>query len=131
MEPPQATSARYSFSIKFFNEKDVDTGLRDLAVEFRWKDRRKTTDRPWDSSATRVRGGITTSERVEVLNLPSRKWLSLSLHGIIGEEDARNMQNCKRVMLVGYFPTGRAFEKQILTPETEAQSWVRRLFGER
>jgi hypothetical protein len=125
-----STSARYSFGVKFFNEKDVDTGLRDLHVEFRWKDGRTTTVRPWNSAATRVQGGITTSERVEVLNLPSREWHSMSLHGTIDGEEARNIPECRRVMLVGHFPTGRTFEKQIPTPETGAQSWFRRIFGQ-
>lgn len=124
-----ATSARYSLGVRFFNEKDVDTGLRDLCVEFRWKDGRKTADRPWDSSKTRVQGGITNSERVEVLNLPSRAWLSLNLRGSLGGDDARSIRECRRVMLVGRFPTGRIFEEQIPIPETETQSWVRRMFG--
>lgn len=130
VERSASTSARYSFAVTFFNEKDVDTGLRDICVEFRWKDGRKTTDRPWDSSKARVQSGITTSERVEVLNLPSREWLSLSLHGNIDGEDAREIPQCRRVMLVGHYPTGRTFEQKIPTPETEAQSWVRRVFGQ-
>ncbi len=130
VEPSEVTTARYSFGVKFFNEKDVDTGLRDLCVEFRWKNGRKTTDQPWDSSKAGVRGSASASERVEVLNLPSREWLSLNLHGSIASEDARDIAECRRVMLVGRFPTGRTFEKEIPVPEIEAQSWVRRVFGQ-
>jgi hypothetical protein len=99
---------------KLFNEKEVKTGIRDVVLGF--EGRSSTVElQMLDRSTWRpptIRSSQ-TMDQLEVVNLPSREWVPLSLLGEIGLEDARKLTSCDRAWLRGYFPDGRRFSERI------------------
>lgn len=108
-------SVRYSFEAKLFNEKEVDTGISDVRVAFWWDDGGQSEDRPYDTASGRVVAGQMTADHADVLDLPSRRYVQLRLHGYLGDEPARKLPGCKKVVFRARFPSGRKFERPINT----------------
>src|SRR5829696_2061291 len=79
---------------KLFNEKDVKIGIRDVVLVFEGRDtvEMKMRDRStWRSSPTT---GQRRMDYLEVVNLPSREWVPLSLLREIELEEARKLTRC-------------------------------------
>ena len=102
----------YSFNVKLFNEKDVSTGLRDIAVVFHLRDGRRMVREPHDQSTQCDVGGQIAMDPLEVVNLPSHEWVSLELFGTISA-DMELLVEAHRVEFRGYLPTGRVFKREI------------------
>jgi hypothetical protein len=96
---------------KLFNEKEVRTGLRDVVIAFGGGSsfERKMLDRStWSPSKYRP-----TMETLEVVNLPSREWVTLSPMGELPPKDADKLKECNRARLRGSFPDGRRFNERV------------------
>lgn len=108
-------AARCFVEAKLFNEKEVKTGIRDLTVTFGKVERiyQKMLDRSTWQPAT---AGSRQMDYLEVVNLPSREWVSLSLMGNIEFCDAKKLECCDSAWLCGYFPDGAFFSAQIPFP---------------
>jgi hypothetical protein len=106
------SAIRCFIEAKLFNEKEVKTGIRDVLVVF--EGRSTVEQKMLDRSTWRL---PTTGQRqmdyLEMVNLPSREWVSLSLLGDIGLEDARKLTRCDSAWLRGYFPDGRRFNERV------------------
>lgn len=110
----------YSFTVKLFNEKDVNSGLRDVAIVFHLSDGRRMVRTSPDLSTRRQVEEGTVTEPLEVINLPSRQWVSLDLFGTISA-DMEFLAQAERAEFRGYFPTGRVFRREI---DKFAYSWL-------
>jgi len=89
---------------KLFHNKEIKTGIRDVVVVFEGRStvKLKMLDRStWRPSPAT---GQRHMDYLEVVNLPSREWVPLSLVGEIGLEDARKLTSCDKAWLRGYLP---------------------------
>jgi hypothetical protein len=107
-------SVRCSVSAKLFNEKEVRIGLRDVVVAFEGKSpfERKMLDMStWQpSQPSQYHLSVDT---LEVVNLPSREWVTLSLRCSLPPAEAVKLASCDRAWLRGYFPDGSRFNQRI------------------
>lgn len=94
-----------SFEVNLFNERTLPSGLRGVSVAF--------VQNGEEEVVGRLRSSI-SDEEVEVLNLPSRRWVCVSLYGYFEVEEARKLSNFERADLVGYFPDDRKFRQRIV-----------------
>lgn len=85
--------ANYSFGVDLFNDKDVDTGLRDVAVVFLQGGNPQVTHRPYQLQT-----------QVETIDLPSRKLVSLKLQGGYGKRIERGCWTATVLASEGTFP---------------------------
>jgi hypothetical protein len=108
----EAQWVSYKFNIKFFNEKDARTGLRDVRVVFYGNGGRHIRAPAFDAATFQVHRAA-PYDRIEVIPLPSREWVSLDVRGSLLEQDKDALPECHRAEFVGYFPTGREFRKEI------------------
>ena len=108
----QVRSFDYSFNAKLFNDKDVGTGLRDLALVFHLRDGRRMVRELYDLSNQRKVDGQTVTDPLEVVNLPSREWVSLELFGTISA-DMELLADAEKAEFRGYLPTGLVFRHEI------------------
>jgi len=92
---------RCLLKVKLFNEKEVRTGLRDVVVAFEGRSPMAKT------MSDRSMGTL------EVVNLPSREWVTFLLVGELELEEARNLTECDRAWLRGYFPDGSRFNERV------------------
>jgi hypothetical protein len=107
-------AGRFFLNAKLFNEKEVRTGVRDVVVAFQGKHTVELTmeDRStWRRSDIQWGGG--QMDNLEVVNLPSREWVTLSLVQDLYLEDARKLTQCDNAWLRGYFPDGTRFNERI------------------
>jgi len=91
---------RYTFSIKVFNEQEVDTGVRDVDVKFCRGGVEVISDRPKDT----VEG-----YHADYLNFPSRQWIVKKLEaGDIRDrpEDIMMAKECEIAQLMVRLPGG-------------------------
>lgn len=102
-------SARYSFEAEMFNETNVDTDLRDARVVFYWREGEQA-----ESPTGSMVGGWLFIDHVEVLDLPSRKWVRFQRHGKVDDEHARKLPLCRKVTFRANFPSGRVFERPVV-----------------
>jgi hypothetical protein len=65
----------------------------------------------WRRSDIQWGGG--QMDNLEVVNLPSREWVTLSLVQDLYLEDARKLTQCDNAWLRGYFPDGTRFNERI------------------
>ncbi len=109
---PTDGGTRYSLNVKLFNEKEVKTGLRDVVIVFDGKHHIERTmlDRTTWRDPTK---NLQTMDQLEVVNLPSREWVTLSLRFTNSMEDARKLAECDKAWFRGYFPDGRRFNERI------------------
>jgi hypothetical protein len=96
-----------SAQIHFFNEKEVDTGLSQLAVVFVYEDAEVVLGpkaRNYETSTT-PRGAI---------NLPSRTWVSVDIRGSFYGPEARLLEEGTRkaIEIDGKFPGGTPYHKR-------------------
>jgi hypothetical protein len=118
----QSHPPSFSFIAKFFNEKDLDIGLRDLRVVFyRGKAEMVSAELYFgfeaglypDGQPGDARHREYTGLRAEAINLPSGQWLSRPLIGRVSKkEDQDKLQPCDRVVFRGYLPKGNLFETE-------------------
>jgi hypothetical protein len=125
-----------SFEVDLFNERHSPTGLRDIYVTFLRDDEQRPIVRLKDS---------VSHENLEVMNLPSRRWVHANLYAFFKGEELQTLSDFRRVELVGYFPDGREFKQTIVERKdfivsrkragaswkSYAQPWWRSMFGHR
>jgi hypothetical protein len=97
--------AACSFEIEMFNEKLAPTGLRGVRVEFLRNGEPPAVGRLRESASTEVLG---------VLNLPSQRWVRVTLHAFFEGQEARDLEGFERADFVGYFPNGKEFRRKII-----------------
>jgi hypothetical protein len=102
--PPEYSeeSGRCLLNVKLFNEKEVRTGLRDVVLAF---DGTLPMEKTMLDQSTRV--------ALEVVDLPSREWVSLSLVVELALNEVRYLTECDKAWLRGYFPDGRRFNERV------------------
>jgi hypothetical protein len=118
--------ANYEVNAKLFNEKDARTGLRDVTVQFLSAEGSVILEDAPDISEDPSKGvpmsvpktdirikDPAKPEATEVINLPSREWVNLTISGGATGQDAQKLPDCRRARLRGYYPSGRAFEQDI------------------
>jgi hypothetical protein len=106
----------FRVEVQFFNEKEVRTGLRDVAVNFSGPGGIRI-----ESNLSRVtRSGSPdrlSRDRIDHINLPSREWVSLELEGSFHDstqgEQILAFAQCNSAYLRGYFPDGREFRRRL------------------
>jgi hypothetical protein len=107
----------FTVSIQFFNEKEVKTGLRDVAIIFKSRKKSQMEILAPVSAITRVTGASPERHRLDVLNLPSREWLSLeiggSFHDSVSQEQILAFSEIDGAEFRGYFPDGREFRRKL------------------
>lgn len=123
-EPAAAGTGFYSadsgvrcfLSVKLFNEKEVKTGLRDVVLAFDASPPLEKVMKDRSTWRTETISGVNLGSRVdelEVVNLPSREWVTLSLMVRILPNEARMLTTCERAWLRGYFPDGSRFSARV------------------
>jgi hypothetical protein len=104
-------AVRYFVNAKFFNEKETKTGLRDVVIAF---DVKPPFERMMEYRGVRRRSDIEASvDWPDVVDLPSREWVTLSLIDQLSLEDARKLTECDRAWLRGNFPDGGRFRQRV------------------
>jgi hypothetical protein len=104
-----------------FNEKEARTGLRDVVLAF---DGDPPLEQPLKDRRTRREEFHTIrTDELEVVNLPSREWITLDLQATIDTEDAQSLATSKQAWLRGYYPDGRLFSERVPTQGDEAPDW--------
>jgi hypothetical protein len=106
--PDRPGYAQCRFRVSFYNEKDVDTGLRDVYVLFSWPGG-VTEEIPPVSLANQL-----SVEEIPVLNLPPRRWVWWDMQANISNEEGKRVSELERVVLRGYFPGGKLFEQVVV-----------------
>lgn len=102
---------RCNINVRLFNEKEVKTGLRDVVLAF---DGSPPLEKIlWDKTTWRPPPQLKQMDQLEVVNLPSREWVALSLTASIPPEEAGVLAKCDRAWLRGYFPDGRKFDARV------------------
>lgn len=105
-------AGRCLLKVKLFKEKEVRTDLRDVVVAFEGRHPMEKT--MLDPSAVRnTTQPMPMMDTLEVVNLPSREWVTFSLMTNLEVEEVRNLTECDRVWLRGYFPDGRRFNERV------------------
>ncbi len=66
-----------------------------------------------DRSTWRATQHSQQMDTLEVVNLPSREWVALSLMDTLSLEDTHKLTECDRVWLRGYFPDGTRFNERV------------------
>jgi hypothetical protein len=82
-----ARYAQFMFSLAAFNGKEEPTGFRDFAVVFEQAGAVIATVTPADASTGRVVASQRRFDDVEILNLPSKEWVTLTLRGTVTVTD--------------------------------------------
>ncbi len=106
LERGEDGEATYVFSIKVFNEMDLNTGARDVHVVFFCGDGSEIASIPED----KVDG-----HRTDALNFQSRTWLTKDLRGEIDGENAQKLGDEYKVELRGALHTGAKISQEIST----------------
>jgi hypothetical protein len=112
-----ANTAHYAFTVRFFNRKRVDTGIRDVAVEFLKGTEVNLIHIPYDPDKPVYAEGDRSDpqtpplgyEEADLINLPSRAYVQQKCRGKLGPEDTAKVADCDRVRFVGYFASDRTF----------------------
>jgi hypothetical protein len=104
-------AARYFLNVKFFNEKETTTGLRDVVIVF---DGDPPLEKMMQDRSTWQAGpNARPMAGLEFVNLPSKEWVALSLIGDLSHEEVRKLTGCDRAWLRGHFPDGRRFSQRV------------------
>ena len=89
---------RCFINAKLFNEKEVKTGLRDVVLAL---DGSPPLEKPMlDRSTWRHTAKHENMDELEIVNLPSREWITLSLITSIDPQEAQMLAKCDRAWLV-------------------------------
>jgi len=104
----RADHATYDCDIKMFNEKEIDTGLRDVAVVF------------VDNSGTELIRSVpqTVDSRnfvvdPDVINLPARQWVYGQYHDVIQPDEFEALARSTKVELRAFLPGDKPFVREI------------------
>jgi len=109
----------YEVSIDLFNEKELQTGLRNIAIVFQGQDGTRVESIPHDQKTRRRESPhsgsdpVEVTDAVEVINLPSRQWVHYELCDTLDYKDARKLDKCETIEFRGYFPDRRPFVKPL------------------
>lgn len=95
--------ATYSFTLDFFNGKELPVGLRKIKLYFKCKGGTLETV-PEAPETGRTAAAITRYDTVNVLNLPPRQLVSQGFQGGFRGEDVKVLDGWKEVKLVAEFP---------------------------
>lgn len=118
--------AGYEFNAKLFNEKDARTGLRDVTVQFVSAEGSVILENAPEISEAPSKGvpmvvpqteirfnDLAKPGATEIINLPSREWVNLTISGRVTGEEAQTLSDCRQARLRGYYPSGRAFVEDV------------------
>jgi hypothetical protein len=100
----------FRLTVKLFNEKEVKTGLRDVCVVFEGEE---TVECIMKDRATWRSHSASTMDELEVVNLPSREWVTYNLTSNMGLENAAKLTRATQGHFQGYFPDGRLYRKRV------------------
>jgi hypothetical protein len=106
----EAESGHYTIELDFFNEKEVQTGLKNICVIFERSNKIKTKITPASDS-------FGDESRIGIIKLPSRELIRYGWFGIVGSSiynDLENVMCSKKAYLIGYLPNGKKFKKKII-----------------
>jgi hypothetical protein len=96
-----------SVQVHFFNEKEVDTGLAELAVVFVYESGEEIVLGP------ETRGYETSTSPRGVINLPSKTWVTVHISGeFYGPQAERVLVNPKAIEIKGMFPRGTLYHER-------------------
>jgi hypothetical protein len=124
-----------SFEVYLFNERLLATGLRDVSV---------VLYRDGEERLVCLLKERATSEKLEVLDLPPRRWVHTRPYAMFEGAEAQRLTGLRRVELVGRFPDGREFKQKVVgrqdfiatrsgpvgpRKDYSARPWWRRIFG--
>ena len=125
----------YKVSIELFNEKELPTGLRDIAIVFRGRGEARVETMPCYQGTWQIQGGPAIgygmpedADPVDIINLPSREWVRFDLagafngHFFIDEREPRKLKDCDTVEFLGCLPNRRKFVRTIPI-NAEWQPW--------
>jgi hypothetical protein len=114
----QAAALGCRFDVQLYNDRDIRTGLRDLAVLFCDAEGNVLIEVDelynWFS-----KDGAPGRDALVVINLPSRELVSLELEVSIKGEHKHRFFECSRVKFRGYFPDGEEYIKPLHPPPEE------------
>jgi len=105
---------RYFMNVKFFNEMETKTSLWNVVISFEAKAPFKR--------AMKLRG---TPDMLEVVDLPSKESVTLSLIDALSLEDARKLTRCNRARLRGTFPDGGKFSERVPFTDDPPEHYAR------
>jgi hypothetical protein len=115
--------------VHFFNDKEVDTGLSEIAVVFVYEGGEKIVLGP------ETRGYETSTSPRGVINLPSKTWVSVKVEGqIYGDAVERALSDPTAMEVKGKFPRGAPYHERCsgypkTPPPAEMPSFWRVLLG--
>lgn len=102
----EAAMAEYSLQLQFFNEKELQTGLRNISLVFQKKRNKLLEIHPKQLSGSEY-------QIVDVINLPSREFISVKLRGTIQKPSLSELIKSDIVYFVGYLPNGKALKSYV------------------
>jgi hypothetical protein len=106
LEPPPL-DVDMSVQVYFFNDKEVDTGLSELAVVFVYEGGEEIVLGP------ETRGYETSTTPRGVINLPSKTWEPVQVKGVIfGPQAKRILSDPKAIEVKGKFPGGKLYHER-------------------
>ena len=108
----------YSFDLRFFNEKEVQIGLRDVAITFSSGDRREPLEIVLPIGHVSYNPGARPSyESLSEINFPSREWISMHVGGTVHDsayqDEILAFEKVTQAAFRGYFPNGREFRREL------------------
>lgn len=114
-----ANEVWYAFTVRFFNSKLLNTGLRDIRVEFERPRAGSFSHTPYDPERPVSVDGLSNPtpeyEEVDLLNLPSGEWVIQKLRGRIEGQAVEEVAGCEKVVLVGYLFNDKKLRVELST----------------
>ncbi len=106
-----ANEVWYAFTVRFYNGKPLNTGLRDIRVVFERAGAGGVPHTPYDPDKPQSEGSFASAseeyEEVDLINLPSGQWVVQRLRGRLEAQLAREAAQCDKVVLVGYLSNNK------------------------
>jgi hypothetical protein len=109
---PAHLRVEQSVRIHFFNKKEVDTGLSEIAVVSVLENGQEVVLGPG------TRGYETSTSPRGVTNLPSKTWVSVHIKGYFFGPPAKllDLEDPKAIEVKGKFPGGKPYHKRCSSP---------------
>jgi len=114
--------ASYRLDLRFFNEKDEDTGIYGLSVAFIDKDGGEAILGPIVSGRGPTRVPDFGEEPRDLLNFPPQRWTATLVSGSLQGADAMLAAEWERVEARGRLPNGELYRCEIRNRKTG--SWA-------
>lgn len=105
----------YNASLRFFNEKEQNTGVHDLSLVFIDSEGKEAIIGPLADPPDKLTR-VTHQRKIDLndlIELPSQKWATTNIQGSLRDEDARVADRWVRVEVRGHFPNKAAFSCQL------------------